>query len=410
MAATVLQTETMDGQVPPEAAAAVADILAADDHYAAIAASRDASEPDLRRAYLQASVKVHPDKNRHPDATRAFQRVSAAWAVLGDPSARARYDEELREKRWMGRGFEDPFVSPDEAFSTFAFATATCAASGGGAGDFAQTLLWAQQLARLRQLQRMHALQQHLAGAGADAAAGGFGSAFGSSFGAGHPGFTGAFGAEIPQPQPPDASVQISQCTGGLALSAGMWAAGWAATAGGWPVVGGFARRIALFQGISQVAIAAQIPAVQDKVKSGASEARVRLGQLGAAAREQWDGAAERAEAAGLLPCLPASRRKGSGGAKARPGRSASGDSAAGGNELVRLGGLESARHLNGLVGEVLGRDPATDRMKVRILPSRGAGGAAAQGGATVKLVWEKNLFPAVETSVEPPASEGSFL
>ena len=35
-------------------------------------------------ALAQASVLVHPDKNRHPDATRAFQRVAAAWATLSN--------------------------------------------------------------------------------------------------------------------------------------------------------------------------------------------------------------------------------------------------------------------------------------------------------------------------------------
>ena len=32
----------------------------------------------------QASILVHPDKNCHPDSTRAFQRVAAAWATLSD--------------------------------------------------------------------------------------------------------------------------------------------------------------------------------------------------------------------------------------------------------------------------------------------------------------------------------------
>ena len=40
-------------------------------------------------------VLVHPDKNQHPQATRAFQRVAAAWAVLSDPQKRRDYDQEF---------------------------------------------------------------------------------------------------------------------------------------------------------------------------------------------------------------------------------------------------------------------------------------------------------------------------
>merc|ERR1712232_1393013 len=95
------------------------------------------------------------DKNRHPAATEAFQRVSAAWAVLGTPASRERYDlllrESCREPTVMfsnAAGVHE--MSPDDAFRAFAFATTACAAGGAG-GDFAETLFWAQQLSQMRQ-------------------------------------------------------------------------------------------------------------------------------------------------------------------------------------------------------------------------------------------------------------------
>lgn len=40
---------------------------------------------------------VGPPRNPHPQATRAFQRVAAAYTVLSDPQKRADYDLELTE-------------------------------------------------------------------------------------------------------------------------------------------------------------------------------------------------------------------------------------------------------------------------------------------------------------------------
>lgn len=97
-------------------------------------APRDAATTELRRCYLKASVLVHPDKNHHPQATRAFQRVAAAWAILSDAQKRRDYDQELLD----GEQSDEVHMSPEEAFAAFAFA----AACGGtaGFGDMAETL------------------------------------------------------------------------------------------------------------------------------------------------------------------------------------------------------------------------------------------------------------------------------
>ena len=81
-----------------DSAAAVDAVLAAPDHYAAVGLSSPcfSSPAEIRSRYLRQSVLVHPGKNPHPQATRAFQRVTEAWSVLGDEDAKRRYDEELR--------------------------------------------------------------------------------------------------------------------------------------------------------------------------------------------------------------------------------------------------------------------------------------------------------------------------
>lgn len=248
----------MKGPVTPEAAAAVAAILNAGDHYSAIDAPRSASTADLRRCFLRASVLVHPDKNRHPDATRAFQRVAAAWTVLSNETRRARYDAELRE----GREDEDEDqvqMTPEEAFAAFAFTAAAFAAGGmaaggpagaaGAMGDFAETLFWAQQLGQLGQFQQMHRQMQA------------------------HP--------HSDQAMPVSA---LAATAGGLALSAGMWTAGAAISLAGLGRIGSLTRRAALLQLLGQVAIASQNPSVRDAAVSGARSVSERAQEAAATA------------------------------------------------------------------------------------------------------------------------------
>lgn len=68
------------------------------DHYRALQVSRHAEPEVIERAYRALSLKYHPDRvpaERRADATRRMQVINAAYAVLGDPKARARYDAQL---------------------------------------------------------------------------------------------------------------------------------------------------------------------------------------------------------------------------------------------------------------------------------------------------------------------------
>ena len=62
-----------------------------DDYYALLGIGADADAQELRRAWRRLVLRWHPDR-AGPGATATFQAISAAYAVLSDPGARAAYD------------------------------------------------------------------------------------------------------------------------------------------------------------------------------------------------------------------------------------------------------------------------------------------------------------------------------
>jgi curved DNA-binding protein CbpA len=67
----------------------------ADDLYKVLGVARDASAPEIRRAYRRLARLHHPDRNPQPDGAERFRRLADAYAVLNDPAGRARYDHTL---------------------------------------------------------------------------------------------------------------------------------------------------------------------------------------------------------------------------------------------------------------------------------------------------------------------------
>lgn len=54
----------------------------------------DASERDLKKAFLRKARETHPDKNKDdPQATEKFQAINEAYKVLSDPNKRKNYDK-----------------------------------------------------------------------------------------------------------------------------------------------------------------------------------------------------------------------------------------------------------------------------------------------------------------------------
>lgn len=64
------------------------------DLYEILETNKTASEDEIKKAYKKAALKHHPDRNpNNPEATAKFQEVGKAFATLGDPEKRKRYDQ-----------------------------------------------------------------------------------------------------------------------------------------------------------------------------------------------------------------------------------------------------------------------------------------------------------------------------
>jgi DnaJ-class molecular chaperone len=78
------------------------------DLYAILGVKRTATNDEIRRAYRRLAKDLHPDQNKNdPKLEERFKRVSAAFAVLGNPEKRKRYD--AGEIDAMGNERANPF-------------------------------------------------------------------------------------------------------------------------------------------------------------------------------------------------------------------------------------------------------------------------------------------------------------
>ncbi|XP_029906713.1 dnaJ homolog subfamily C member 14 [Myripristis murdjan] len=100
-----------DGQVPPstpespgrggrcqpgqelERLLALAEIPEGElDPFTVLGVEVHATEAELKKAYRQLAVQVHPDKNKHPRAGEAFKVLRAAWDIVSNPETRREYE------------------------------------------------------------------------------------------------------------------------------------------------------------------------------------------------------------------------------------------------------------------------------------------------------------------------------
>jgi molecular chaperone DnaJ len=64
------------------------------DYYEVLGVARDASEQDIKSAYRKLALKYHPDRNPgNARAEESFKEAAEAYAALGDPEKRVRYDQ-----------------------------------------------------------------------------------------------------------------------------------------------------------------------------------------------------------------------------------------------------------------------------------------------------------------------------
>ena len=62
----------------------------ADDPYATLGVTKNASEEDIRRAFRKLAKELHPDIAKGTE--ERFKKVSSAYEILGDPDKRGAYD------------------------------------------------------------------------------------------------------------------------------------------------------------------------------------------------------------------------------------------------------------------------------------------------------------------------------
>jgi len=64
----------------------------ADDPYEILGVPRQATEDQIRKAYLKLVKELHPDVNPSKAAEERFKKVTAAHDIIGDPERRRQYD------------------------------------------------------------------------------------------------------------------------------------------------------------------------------------------------------------------------------------------------------------------------------------------------------------------------------
>lgn len=68
------------------------------DYYAILGLLRDATPEEIKRAYLAAAQRLHPDKNQAPGETEMFLEIQQAYETLSNPKRRQAYDATLPQE------------------------------------------------------------------------------------------------------------------------------------------------------------------------------------------------------------------------------------------------------------------------------------------------------------------------
>ncbi len=90
------------------------------DYYDVLGVERSASPDDVKRAYRQAALKYHPDRNpEDPDAELRFKEAAEAYEVLSDPEKRDRYDRFGHEGLAGTTTHDFSHMRVDDIFSIF---------------------------------------------------------------------------------------------------------------------------------------------------------------------------------------------------------------------------------------------------------------------------------------------------
>lgn len=94
-------------------------VAAKRDYYEVLGVSREAAPEEIKRAFRQAALKYHPDRNKEAGAEAKFKEASEAYEVLSDAEKRQRYDRH-GHAGLNGAGMHDfSRMRVDDIFSVF---------------------------------------------------------------------------------------------------------------------------------------------------------------------------------------------------------------------------------------------------------------------------------------------------
>ena len=89
------------------------------DYYKVLGVQKNAGAEEIKRAYRQAALKYHPDRNREAQAEQRFKEAAEAYEVLSDAEKRQRYDR-FGHAGLEGAGVHDfSGMGIDDIFSIF---------------------------------------------------------------------------------------------------------------------------------------------------------------------------------------------------------------------------------------------------------------------------------------------------
>lgn len=103
--------------------------MSSPDPYATLGVARSASPDEIKSAYRKLARQYHPDVNPgNPEAEEKFKEISQAYAIIGDPEKKARFDQfgTVEDQGFPGGGQGDFF-------------------QGGGFGDLFEAFFGGQQ-------------------------------------------------------------------------------------------------------------------------------------------------------------------------------------------------------------------------------------------------------------------------
>lgn len=104
------------------------------DYYEVLGVAREASDDDVKKAYRQAALKHHPDRNQgNPDAEVKFKEATEAYTVLSDSEKRAAYDR-FGHAGLGGGGFDFNNAGVGDILSHFQDMFSDFFGGGGGFG------------------------------------------------------------------------------------------------------------------------------------------------------------------------------------------------------------------------------------------------------------------------------------